>query len=79
MNIGLMTGITGSGGGAALADYALEFNGTDEYLQITLPNNELLASAGTADFYSSGSAIAGWVDGGVEDRKSTRLNSSHRL
>jgi len=48
-------------------DYALEFNGTDEYLQIALPNNELLASAGTADFYSSGSAIAGWIETGAID------------
>lgn len=61
MMLGLSTAITGSGGSSAvLADYALEFNGTDEYLSIALPNNELLASAGVTDFYSSGSAIAGW-------------------
>lgn len=53
-------------GQGALPDYALEFNGSDEYLQITLPNNELLATPGVVDFYSSGSVIAGWTATGID-------------
>jgi len=59
-------GLGVNSGNGVPSDYALEFNGTDEYLQIALPNNELLASAGTADFYSSGSAIAGWAATGID-------------
>ncbi|MCA0387604.1 MAG: hypothetical protein LCH52_03830 [Bacteroidetes bacterium] len=43
--------------------YAMEFNGSDEYLQIALPLNILNASAN--DLYSVGSAIAGWTDDGI--------------
>ena len=63
MSLKLGLGLGVNSGNGVRADYALEFNGTDEYLQIALPDNELLASAGVTDFYSSGSAIAGWTAG----------------
>jgi len=56
--------VTGGGKvGTILADYALEFNGTDEYLQIALPNN--IASGTANDWVSAGSKPAGWAETGT--------------
>lgn len=62
LNLGFGFGVN-RGALGALPDFALEFNGTDEYLQIALPNN--IASGTVNDWTSSGSIPAGWSTSGI--------------
>ena len=63
MRLGVSLGVN-SGGGVP-ADYALEFNGTDEYLQIALPA-ELVANGnfetGTNSFWSTAGTTPDWAN-----------------